>query len=76
MPHKSASLAPVHRVEYYFGEYWHNRVFVASDRSTGFLVSTSAYGPFVCTAEVHFTDGAVAMLSRYIDFEMGHIGRQ
>jgi hypothetical protein len=75
LPHKSASLVPVQRVEYYFGKYWHDRIFVSTDRSSGFLVSTSAYGPFVCTAEVHFTDGDVVMLSRYVDFEMGSIGR-
>ena len=75
VPHKSATLTSVQRVEYYFGKYWHDRIFVATNRSTGFLVSTSAYGPFVCTAELHFSDGEVAMLSRYIDFEMGQIGK-
>ncbi len=76
VPHKSASLTPVQRVEYYFGKYWKDRVFISTNRSNGFLVSTSAYGPFVCTAEVHFSDGEVVMLSRYIDFEMGQIGKQ
>ena len=76
VPHKSATLAYVQSVEYYFGKYWHNRIFIATNRSTGFLVSTSAYGPFVCTAEIQFTDGEFAMLSRYIDFEMGQLGRQ
>jgi hypothetical protein len=71
IPHKSNSLIPIQRVEYYFGKFWPNRIFVSTDRSTGFRVSTSAYGPFVCTAEVHFTDGDKVMLSRYIDFEMG-----
>jgi hypothetical protein len=75
VPHKSATLTSVQRVEYYFGKYWKDRIFVATNRSNGFLVSTSAYGPFVCTAEVHFSDGEVVMLSRYIDFEMGQIGR-
>jgi hypothetical protein len=75
VPHKSASLASVQCVEYYFGKYWKDRIFVATNRSNAFLVSTSAYGPFVCTAEVHFSDGEVAVLSRYIDFEMGQIGR-
>lgn len=75
IPHKSATLGGVQRVEYYFGKHWGDRIFVATDRSTRFLVTTSAYGPFVCTAEVHFTDGGVAMLSRYVDFEMGFLGK-
>lgn len=75
IPHKDATLACVQSVEYYFGKYWHDRVFVTTDRSRGFLVSTSAYGPFVCTAEIHFTDGNTTMLWRYIDFEMGSLGR-
>ncbi len=75
IPHKEATLTGVQRVEYYFGKYWHNHIFVSTNKLSGFLISTSAYGPFCCTAEIHFTDGTTAMLWRYIDFEMGVIGR-
>lgn len=73
--HKEASLAAVSRVEYYFGKSWGSRIFASIDRATSFSISTSAYGPFVCTASIHFTDGESVMLSRYIDFEMGAVGR-
>lgn len=76
IPHKDATLACVARVEYYFGLYWGEKVFVSVDRPQGFSISTSAYGPFVATAEIFFTDGATAIVSRYIDFEMGPAGSQ
>jgi hypothetical protein len=75
VPHKEATLTGIQRIEYYFGEHWHNRIFVSTNRPSGFMISTSAYGPFVCTAEVYFTDGKTSMLWRYIDFEMGCIGK-
>jgi len=71
IPHKSASLAGITKVEYFFGHYWGNKIYPSSDRSRGFPIVTSAYGPFLCTARVHFNDGAAVTLSRYIDFEMG-----
>jgi hypothetical protein len=70
IPHFKGSLEGVSRVEYFFGPYWRNRVYVARNRFNGFSVRTSAYGPFLCTAWVYFSDN-VASLSRYIDFEMG-----
>jgi hypothetical protein len=73
VPTKDGTLAGVQRVEYFFGSYgWKNRIFVASDRSRGFPILTAAYGPFLCTAEVFFSDGERVMLHRYIDFEMGN----
>jgi hypothetical protein len=71
LPHKSASLAGVKTVEYYFGKYWKSKIYPSSDRSRGFPIVTSAYGPFLCTALVNFNDGTTTTLSRYIDFEMG-----
>jgi hypothetical protein len=73
VPHQNASLAGVTKVEYFFGRHWGNKVFPCTDRSRGFPVVTSAYGPFLCVARVHFNDESVAMLSRYIDFEMGSL---
>lgn len=71
IPHKGASLAGVSKVEYFFGHYWGNKIFPSNDRSRGFPIVTSAYGPFLCTARVHFNDGSIVTLSRYLDFEMG-----
>jgi hypothetical protein len=70
IPHKSTSFAGVSSVEYFFGHYWGNKVFPSNDRSRGFPVVASAYGPFLCTAKVNFNDGTHTTLSRYIDFEM------
>ncbi len=71
IPHKGASLAGVSKVEYFFGSHWGNKIYPSSDRSRGFPIVTSAYGPFLCTAQVTFNDGEKATLARYIDFEMG-----
>jgi hypothetical protein len=70
IPHKS-NLAGVVKVEYFFGSYWHNKVFPSEDRSRGFPVVTSAYGSFLCTAKLLFNDGTSEVVYRYIDFEMG-----
>lgn len=71
IPHKSLSLAGVCTVEYFFGHYWGDKIFPSHDRSRGFPVVTSGYGPFLCTAKVIYNDGAEFVTSRYIDFEMG-----
>jgi len=71
VPHKEASLAGVTRVEYFLGWYWGNKIFPSLDRSRGFAITTAAYGPLLCTAEVFFNDGTSVMLHRYLDFEMG-----
>ena len=75
IPHKDATLACVQKVEYYFGPHWGDRIFTSTNRARGFAISTSAYGPFVCTAEIYFTDGQKTIIWRYIDFEMGQIGK-
>ena len=76
IPHKTTSFAGVSSVEYFFGHYWGDKVFPSHDRSRGFPIVTSAYGPFLCTAKVNFNDGSNVMLSRYIDFEMGNCAPQ
>jgi hypothetical protein len=69
------SLVQVQRVEYYFGPFWGDGIFTSIDRARSFSVTTSAYGPFYCTAEIHFNDGeGPATIGRYIDFEMGAWG--
>ena len=72
--HKSENFADIDHAEFFFGPYWGNEVFKekpSGARPIG--VSTSAYGPFLCTARVHFQDGSIALLSRYIDFEMERV---
>jgi hypothetical protein len=75
IPHKNSTIVSLQRVEYFFGNYWRDKVFISTDRASGFSITTSAFGPFVCTAELFFTDGKSIILSRYIDFEMGAIGK-
>jgi pYEATS domain-containing protein involved in immunity len=74
VPHKGATLANVTRVEYYFGKHWGNQIFVSIDRARSFAISTSAYGAFMCTAELFFSDGERVFVNRYVDFEMGGVG--
>lgn len=76
VPHKGATLSNVSKVEYYFGRHWGNRIFVSVDRSRGFPITTSAFGVFMCTAKLHFTDGEEIFVNRYVDFEMGAIGNK
>ena len=76
IPHNDATLGCIQKVDYYFGHHWNNRIFTSIDRAKGFAISTSAFGSFLCTAEIHFTDGKTEMIWRYIDFEMGIIGKK
>ncbi|MDF2192689.1 pYEATS domain-containing protein [Paraflavitalea sp. CAU 1676] len=72
VPHKS-NLIQVVSVDYYFGTYWGSKVFTTADRSNGFAIATSAYGPFLCSAKINFNDGESETIFRYIDFEMGDV---
>lgn len=72
--HKDATLANLSKVEYYFGRHWGNQIFTSIDRARGFAITTSAYGSFMCTAKLCFSDGEQVMINRYVDFEMGAIG--
>jgi hypothetical protein len=74
IPHKDASLANLSKVEYYFGRHWGNQIFTSVDRARGFPITTSAFGVFMCTAKLYFSDGETVMVNRYVDFEMGAIG--
>ena len=73
-PTSDATLSAVKKVEYYFGKSWGSSIFTSYDRANGFAISTSAYGPFVCTAEIPCSDGEVVTVARYVDFEMGAVG--
>jgi hypothetical protein len=72
--HEGATLANVSRVEYYFGKHWGSQIFTSIDRAQAFPISTSAFGPFMCTAALQFSDGETVMINRYVDFEMGAAG--
>jgi len=61
-------------VEYYFGKHWGNQIFTSIDRARDFVITTSAYGSFMCIAKLCFSDGEQVMINRYVDFEMGAIG--
>ena len=71
--HKSTDFADVQFAEFFLGSNWGNRVFREEAKRGLIGISTSAYGPMLCTARVHFRDGKVVNLHRYIDFEMGRV---
>ncbi len=78
IPHRSNDpkyrrndLSDIVEAEFFLGEYFNNKVFNIKNRGGVIGVTTSAYGPFLCTCKVLFTDGEQLMLNRYIDFEMG-----
>lgn len=69
-PATDATLACVSHVDYYPGRGWQDSIFTISNRARGFSIALSTRGPFVCTAEIHFSDGEVVTVGRYIDGEM------
>jgi hypothetical protein len=69
--HKTTDFGDVEQAEFFFGHMWGNRVFLEHETNGIIGVSTSAYGPFLCTCRVSFKDNTHIQLSRYIDFEMG-----
>ncbi|HTJ50238.1 MAG TPA: pYEATS domain-containing protein [Cyclobacteriaceae bacterium] len=73
IPHKGSNLIQVVSVDYYFGHMWDKKVFTTTDRSNGFAIATSAYGPFLCLTKINFNDGQSTTEYRYIDFEMGDV---
>lgn len=81
IPHRSndpayrrEDLADVVKAEFFLGAFWGNRIISATESGGYIGISTSAYGPFLCVCRVYFRDGETALLSRYIDFEMGELG--
>jgi hypothetical protein len=76
VPHKGTDLLGLLSVEYYFGHHWGNRIFTSTDRARAFAVSTSAFGAFMATAKLNFTDGVSVFVNRYVDFEMGAASRR
>lgn len=67
-----ADLSDVEKAEFYLGRFWGNEIFPVS--GTGgrepIGLATRAFGPTTAVCRVHFTDGATAILSRYLDLEL------
>lgn len=70
--HKSEDHSDIKSAEFFFGKYWNNKVFKGSKIGNYIGIRTSAYGPFLCTCKITFSDDSTSMVYRYIDFEMGH----
>jgi hypothetical protein len=80
IPHRSndpkylrTNLSDIVEAEFFLGAYFDNKVFRIKNRGGVIGITTSAYGPFLCTCRVSFIDGGQLMLNRYIDFEMGSL---
>jgi hypothetical protein len=71
--HKSRTLEDVEAAEFFLGSYWGNEVFRETHENGLIGMSTTAYGPFLCTCRVTLKDGTKIRLNRYIDFEMGRV---
>ncbi len=59
-------------VRYAVGDMWRGSPYTVDDPQNGFELRLSAYGPFLCIAEVHFSDKSTCHLERFIDFEMAN----
>ncbi len=71
--HKSTMLDDIESAEFFFGAYWNNQVFRETKKNGLIGISTTAYGPFLCTCRVKMRSGQIIRLHRYIDFEMGRV---
>jgi len=78
IPHRSndpkyrrEDLSDIVGAEFFLGEYFNNKVFRVKNKGGTVGIVVSAYGPFLCTCRIMFSDGHRVMLNRYIDFEMG-----
>jgi len=62
----------VQHIEFYFGEKWGHEVFRVGNSGGPIGVRTHAFGTFLATARITFTDSKrePVVLHRYIDFEM------
>jgi hypothetical protein len=64
----------IKKVEYYMGEHFKvdgsdkSACFVVKNGTDGFPLRTSAYGPTLCQARIHFHDNVIINVERYIDF--------
>jgi hypothetical protein len=66
----------VAKVQYFFGDGWRNQVYESADSAKRFGILVSAYGAgFLALARIHLHSGDVIRTWRYIDFEMGPLGK-
>lgn len=70
---KQSHVSHIRKAEFFLGRSWGNRTFEGQRRGNIMGIRTAAYGPFLCLCRVTFEDGFEVLLSRYIDFEMGHL---
>lgn len=71
--HGNEDISDVKNVEFFFGKSWGYQTFTGEREGNVIGVSTSAYGTFLCTCLITFTDGKQISIYRYIDFEMGEV---
>lgn len=71
--HKQMTFTDVSSADFYFGKMWHSRIFRETPKNGLIGLRMSAYGTFLCVCRINFSDGNSAMISRYIDFEMGAV---
>lgn len=69
--HKSEIFEDIEYAEFFLGQYWGNKVYIETLKRGLIGISTSAYGPFLCTCRIQMKNGIEIRLNRYIDFEMG-----
>lgn len=68
-------VSDVASAEFYLGHMWGERTTTVTwtrDRSH-LGIRTTAYAPVICLCRITFRDGHTAVLSRFIDFEMGRL---
>ena len=71
--HRRTDLSDIIEAEFFLGAYFDNKVFRIKNRGGTIGITTSAYGPFLCSCRVSFAEGERLILNRYIDFEMGNL---
>jgi hypothetical protein len=71
--HGDEDISDVAKAEFFFGKSWGHKIFTGTREGGIIGVSTSAYGTFLCTCLITFTDGQQASIYRYVDFEMGEV---
>ncbi|WP_439577356.1 pYEATS domain-containing protein [Elioraea sp.] len=65
----------IESVEYYFGDAWGKQSFVSKDRHGLFAMKTFVYAPFLCVAEITFSDQTKIKTFRYVDLPGYKLGR-
>ncbi|MBN2499357.1 MAG: DUF4062 domain-containing protein [Anaerolineales bacterium] len=75
MRHKSSNLSDIDYAEFFMGHMWQNKIIKAKNNGGFIGILTAAYGEFLCTCRVTFTDGYQINMHRYIDFEARKTGQ-